>query len=250
MKTKPIILTVVTTAVIAASSLSASAAIATFDFYKLKSGGQAGDFIPDGVLGTDYFNVSGDFVSSAFPGSVGGDLNYTNNGISLTATAEFSDGITVVDASVVQDHENAWNTATRKGAGLGVYKPARILDTSDDNITRGESLIITFDREVDLKNIGLRAEGHDDSWDFEPASFKLNGVVMLLPEGIGSIDVAMTGTEFIFEFGGDDRVDPDQFYLASLTACESDRVPEGGAALALFSLGLIGLGAFRKRLTK
>jgi hypothetical protein len=237
-------------AVMAATTLPASAVIAVFDFYKLKSPTGVGDFLPDGTAGTDYFVVSGDNVSSDFPTLAGGALNFTNNGISLAATGVYFDGQERVRGSVVQDHENGWDSDT--GAGLGVYKPRPQggVDTSDDNITVGETLVITFDQEVTVKNIGLRAEGHDINWDFSPASFLLNGVVTALPEGIGSIDVDMTGTVFTFAYGGNDRVRPDQFYLSSLTACTKDRVPDGGATLALFGLGLASLGALRKRLAK
>lgn len=83
-----------------------------------------------------------------------------------------------------------------------------------------------------------------------PAYFLLNDVVTKLPEIDGSINVNMTGTEFTFAYGGDEKLRPDQFYLASLTACTPDRVPEGGATIALLGLALTSLGALRKRLVK
>lgn len=213
------------------------ASAANFYFYKLSNPQIGSDFLPNnGSV------LSGDIVST-----MGGYLEYTSDGLTLQATGTLAGS----PVAVVQDHENGWDADT--GAGLGVYKVLSPLDTSDDNITSREKLTITFDQEVTIERIDLRAEGHNINGWFTGATFLLNGVQTTLPDGIGYLDVNMTGTEFTFAF--DDSVDTagalrgDQFYLAALTASPST-VPEGGASVALFGLGLAGLSLVRRGLRR
>ena len=189
------------------------ATAAQFDFYKLKSPVGASDFLPSGP----YVNcTSGDKCSSNVDGGVfGGVLSYTDAGISLAASSSFNGGI----ASVVQDNEDAWSAT--KGAGLGVYHLKG--DNSDDNITTGEKLTITFAQVVTLTRIDLRSEGHNfTSWG-AGKTFLLNGASTALPQNLGYLPINMTGTVFTFEFGGQKA---DQFYLSAMTA---QPVPEPGA---------------------
>ena len=95
-------------------------------------------------------------------------------------------------------------------------------DSGDDNITLGEKLTITFDQIVNLSSIDLRSEGHNFTGWAANATFLLNGVSTLLPQGVGLIALNQTGSVFTFEFGG---ATPDQFYLASMTAA-APAVPE------------------------
>ena len=221
---------------VVAAGLSVSAA--QFDFYKLGRTGQ--DFLPDGTAGTDYFVVSGDNVSSIVPGTFGGTLDYTASGITLAASGTYTNplGVTSV-ASSVQDRENNW-TSTRR-AGLGVYHdPTKPLNTSDDNITLGETLTISFDRVVTITRIDLSSEGHNfTSWS-NNSTFLLNGVSTPLPKNVGYIDgLNLTGTSFTFAYGGNKA---DQFYLAALS------VPDGAATVTLMGLGLLALGTARRYL--
>ena len=77
----------------------------------------------------------------------------------------------------MRDHEPGWTAS--KGAGLGVYHLSG--DTSDDNITLGEKLTITFTQAVNLTSIGLRAEEHNFTGWSTGATFLLNGTSTLLP---------------------------------------------------------------------
>lgn len=218
-----------------AATLPASAV--PFDFYKLGRG--AGDFLPNGVAGTDYFIIAGDNVSSSLVTSsnFNGNLKFTSGGITATATGTFNNAT----AAVVQDSESGWSATT--GAGLGVYNVFP-LNTSDDNITAGEKLTITFNQVVRLTSIGLRAEGHNFTGWNSGDTFLLNGASTLLPLGIGSINLDQTGTQFTFAFGG---AHANQFYVASL---EASRVPEGGATIVLSGLSAIGLGVLRIRFAR
>lgn len=212
-------------------AIAVPASAAQFDFYKLKSPVGGSDFTPSGPS----FNCTGGdkCSSNVDAGSFGGSLSYSNAGVSLDASGSFMGGV----ASAVQDHENGWSATV--GAGLGVYHKTG--DTSDDNITSGEMLTITFDQVVTLTAIGLRSEGHNfTSWG-AGKTFLLDGVSTLLPQNVGSIAVNMTGQVFTFAYGG---TNADQFYLSSLTAVP---VPEPQSwAMLLAGLGALGFTLRRR----
>lgn len=215
-------------ALLAAAALPASAV--DFDFYKLGNG--APDFLPvDGVPCT-----GGDLCSTnVVAGIFGDDLTFMLGGITVHATSFFTGG----PSSVVQDHQPGWTASS--GAGLGVYHTTNPVDTSDDNVTLGETLTLTFDQVVHLTAVGLRAEGHNFTGWNAGATFLFNGASTLLPNGTGSIGgLDLTGTVFTFAYGGQT---PDQFYLSSLSVAA---VPEP-EIFALMAAGLAACGLASRR---
>ncbi len=203
------------------------AGAAQFDFYKLGNGG--GDFLASNGQGC----TGGDWCSSNVNGGVfNGNLSFSDGGVTAVATGNYNNAA----AAVVQDHQNGW-TAT-SGAGLGVYH-SKI--TSDDNITTGEKLTITFDQVVKLTSIDLRSDGHNFTNWTANSTFLFNNVSTSLPLGVGSIALNQTGQVFTFEFGGRNA---DQFYLAAMTA---SAVPEPETYALMFAgLGAIGLAVGRR----
>jgi len=229
------------TLAIAAAALPAAAA--QFDFYKLNQpNNPAQDFLPtNGIVCTTY-----DLCSSNVDGGVfGGELKFTSDGITASATGSYLGETT--RASAVQDSTKNWSASN--GAGLGVYHQVKV--TSDDNITFGEMLTITFDQAVTLTRIELRSEGHNYTNWTPGATFLLNGAQTELPQGTGYIDLNLTGTVFTFAFDGPApsltnavQSTGDQFYLAAMTV---QAVPEPGTyAMLLAGLGALGFVARRR----
>jgi len=194
--------------------------------------GAAADFTPT----SSFACTGGDLCSpNVGAGTFNGSLTYTDGGVSVTATGTLNG----VVAAVVQDHQSNWTFAS--SAGLGVYHSP--LDTSDDNITVGESLTLTFAQMVTVSAIGLRAEGHNYTNWAANSTFLFNGVSTLLPNGSGMIGgLNLTGDTFTFAYGG---TKPSQFYLASITVTP---VPEPEiVALMLAGLGATGFVARRRK---
>lgn len=224
-----------------AATVPAFAAVSVFDFSNLEyvSGHNTG-LLPSEVPNSGYWGCTGgDICSSNIGGSghqLGGDLVYTVGGISATATAKYLKNSQWNDATVVQDHENSYSAANKIGAGLGVYHVAG--DNSDDNITSGERLTLTFAGPVTLSSVMLRSDGHDTSWE-RNATFLLNGTSYKLSDTIAP---ALTGSVFTFQFGG---AKPDQFYLGGVTV---SAVPEPSSyAMLLAGVGLMGFIARRRK---
>lgn len=224
----------VSTLILSAAVLTASANPVTFDFYKLGHG--SGDFLPsDGVAAT-----GGDLASSNVVGHIfNGDLNFTIGGITATATATYNQAV----AAVVQDFESGWTSDRRIGAGLGVYHYASgSLDTSDDNITAGEVLTIKFSQVVNLTQIGLNNDGHVIFGTTNADKFYFNNVLMPL---IGTTNLSSIGDTFTFAFAPNANLTlSPQFYLSSLTV---SAVPDAGSTVAFIGAALVGLAAMRRK---
>jgi hypothetical protein len=221
---------------LAAMAVSVPAMALNMDFGDLKFINNANvGFLPtDGVRCT-----SGDLCSSDVDHGVrNGDLTFSKGGVVVHATGSFNSGA----AAVVQDHENGYDPLRLIGAGLGVYHKSG--DTTDDNITFGEKLTLTFDHAVTITGIGLRSEGHNVNEWISGATFLLNGAPVALPRGTGEIDhLQLTGTSFTFAYGGSHA---DQFYLSSLDIMDTVPEPASGSLL-LAGLGALGLAARRRR---
>lgn len=224
----------VASAVLALVGAQAHAVALNFDFGDLKwDGSRNTGFLP---TSSSYKCTNGDLCSSDVNNNrYGGGLTYTQQDVSLTATGSYRGHA----AAVVQDHDNSYTPGGKNGAGLGVYHTKY---TSDDNVTFGEVLTLTFNQDVTISNVGLRSETHD-VWNWtKGATLLVNGKEMLLPKGTGDLGVNLTGRTFTFAFN--DRCG-DQFYLSSLAV---QAVPEpASAAMLLAGLGLVGGIARRRR---
>ena len=230
---------VATLALAAAAALSGPASASpaiTFDFSDLKhAGGGAGDLLPSEVLNSGYWKCTGgDLCSSDIDhGHFGGDLKYTVAGLTATATGFYHGHL----VTAMQDHEGGWDPQRHIGAGLGVYHEAH--DNSDDNITKGETLKLTFSQVVTLTGLSLRADGHTGNFE-ENTTFLLDGHSLKLSHDINNL--SLTGTEFTFSYGGRKA---DQFYLGGVTVSPVPE-PETGAMLVA-GLGLLGWSARRRK---
>ena len=208
---------------------------ATFEFDNLKWNGTTNTgFLPtDGVRCT-----GGDLCSSDVDHNVrNGDLTFVSGGLTVHATAFYHGNV----AAVMQDHENGFNLSKHIGAGLGVYHLSH--DSSDDNVTSGEKLVLTFDHAVELTSFGLRADGHNATDWINNGTFLFDGQEMKLPKGTGVVNALdVIAKSFTFEFGGRH---PDQFYLSSLTV---SAIPEPSTyALMAMGLGAVAFVARRRK---
>jgi len=227
------LLSCIAVAVSLSATLTFPAYAAKFDFGDLEWRNNANvGFLPTAGA---HSCTGGDLCSSDVDhGKLGGSLVYTDDFLTATATGWY-DGKQV---AAMQDHENSY---PNNEAGLGVYHESG--NNSDDNITKGESLVLTFSKPVDLSEIGLRADGHDTTNWVSGATFLLSvdggaPESMLLPKGTGEIaGLDIIGTTFTFAYGGNKA---DQFYVSDLTVAA---VPEPAVA----ALMLAGLGLFAAR---
>ncbi len=218
------------TALLATTTISSASAASVFDFSNLTFNGVVNQgFLPTPLIPC----TAGDLCSSNVDGNVrNGALTYTQGGINVAATGTYNNAV----AAVVQDHENGY-VAHTIGAGLGVYHVSG--NTSDDNITAGERLTLTFDRLVNLSSIELRSEGHNTTGWLTGATFLFNGASTLLKGTMSGLN--LTGTTFTFAYGG---TNADQFYLGAMTV---SAVPEPEAfAMLLAGLGVIGVVGRRR----
>ena len=222
------------------------AAPVVFDFANLKydgSGTTLSDFTgfkpSDGV-----FCTVGDLCSSNVNNNIlGDDLTYGLGGFTVHATGYYNGN----RVAVVQDHDNGFNGLlfgpAAIGAGLGVYHVSG--NNSDDNVTAGEMLKLSFNQVVPVTTIGLRAEGHNTTGWITGATFEysLDGstwTTAFLPDNSGMFNLNLSSQNLYFKYGGGN---PDQFYVSSITAIPEPEI----YAMMLAGLGLMGFVARRRR---
>ena len=235
--------------VAAAGCLSFAAANAVpivttnFNFYQLGNG--ATDFLPSSgavISGCTTGDKCSHVVTSGK--TFGGSLVYTAGGITATATGTYNGNA----ATVVQDSTSGWTTVSGhagSGAGLGVYH--NINDASDDNITPNERLIITFDRVVTIKGIGVQADGHVNFSKDKKFNYSIDsGSTVLYTWGGGATDdFNLMGTSFSF-WTDTPYTACKQFYLSELDVVAAVPEPET-YALMLAGLGVVGFMAKRRK---
>ena len=197
--------------------------------------------------------TGGDLCSSNVDGkSFGGSLTYASGGITLVASATFlsptaKKGSTPIAAAVMQDHVSG----KVEVAGLGVYHTG---NNSDDNVTAGETLKMSFSQVVQLKSVVMDSDGHTNTWTgsnagktFQYSTDDIHWQSASLTSGqIGFAN--LQSNTFYFSYGG---LHPDQFYLGAMTVSAVSSiaaVPEPETyAMLLAGLGLIGAAVKRRK---
>lgn len=189
-----------------------------------------------------------DYVSLA-AGNEGGHQfhSYTDAGVTVTASGT-SVGDTYGD-NTPDYYAYLDDLSGGQPAGLGVCKAingsAQCTPSSDDNVTYNEALTLSFSQDVTLSNIVFRNGSHGTTFTAG------DGLVDISVDGGSFQSYSLThnftllnnivGSQFTF-IGSTSQSDDDQFYISSLsgdTVSGSVPVP---APLALFGLGLLGMG--------
>jgi len=152
----------------------------------------------------------------------------------------------------------------RNEAGAGVCKVlsgSQCSPGSDDNLTEGEVLAVSFDTDVEVNALSFRGENHPNDPDFDPgevfalsfddgATWKLgedlinakNGVYTASDPGDPGFNRLSAGTRMLLAYRNE------QFYLSAMEVTEVvGAVPlPAGLVLMVTGLGaLIGVGARR-----
>lgn len=190
--------------------------------------------------------ADGDASYGAAPGEYGASsITFTKDGITVTATG-VSDNDD--DTSQFAYLDSTWTHSGGGGeGGLGVCADLSVdqcLPSSDDNVTIGETLLLTFDQEVIITGITFRDGAHNPV-------FGEGAVFGLVVDGDTKVDQDLTfsytqswqGTSFEFSNSNDSDTDPYRFYMSALTVTAVPVPP----AVWLFASGLLGLVAVARR---
>ena len=230
------IISTVATAVVMA--LAAPVGAATFDF-----GRMANDFwnLASGPGGRPFEPSFQQFADSSLAGAL------EDEGVRiLSAVATQDDGRT---AHAFLDHD-----LSRRQAGLGVCSSGFLGNgvsecstgfgnhRSDDNITEGETVAVTFDQQVAFTDLEFRDAQH----------FLANGTLLIGGQNyvvdngrLAASDVSRIGrgSTFSFGYGGEN---PTEIYLTVATVAPVP-LPAGIGLLAAALGGLAGLRRMRRR---
>ena len=146
---------------------------------------------------------------------------------------------------------DVYNTGAHPNSGRNVCNPG-----SDDNVTIGEMLYFTFDTNVIIERIWFN-NTHDRDWTIDGGDYVLiNGVQVAGPgngyatgNNYNNTIGGASASNFLGPYGAGAGValsigfGDQQFYISGM---EVRAVPEPGT-LALFGIGLLGMGAMRRR---
>ncbi|MCB1734983.1 MAG: hypothetical protein H6981_03215 [Gammaproteobacteria bacterium] len=135
----------------------------------------------------------------------------SNGGVTVTAT-----GTSIGDTNSTPDYYAYLDSGN---AGLGVCKTVtsgmQCSPSSDDNVTFGEALNLTFSQAVTLDQLRFRNADHGTTFASNAdISISIDGGVFTDFSLVHLFNTPLTGTSFTFI--GDSTHDGDQFYISSV----------------------------------
>jgi len=209
----------------AAAATSFQVQAATFDFQAYADGSAS----------------NGEVFVNSLSNSGLGEYGYSSYSVEAT------DGIKVT-ATGNNGDSPAFAYLDSGNAGLGVCKALttghQCTPSSDDNVTSGETLVLTFNQEVSFTDMTLRNGGHGTTFG-EDSTFQLTIDNVLFGDVLlGDLKLFDWGSGTVFEFfNSSGEANPDVFYIDSMTVVSAVPLP---AAVWLFGSALLGFTGFRK----
>jgi len=211
------------------------------------------------TLGTVGFSITANSATFNFGGIANGNeygaksISFNDNGLSVVATGWSGN-------ELPQAEPDYFAYLDAGNAGLGVCQNLnnnnQCTPSSDDNVTYGETLRLTFDYEVSIDEIVFVNGNHGTNFT-DDFIFTIDGISQThaLTNSFGT-SLIMIGTVFEFynpNIGGGGNVSNDkQFYINTLTTGSRGLNPPEvpvPAAIWLFGSGLVGLVAIARRKT-
>lgn len=185
-------------------------------------------------------------ADGAYGESIWSLLNITEGGINVKITGSYNNGPSYAYLDSDKAGLGVCHTGPISASSVNVKYPNkgtnRCVDQADDNVTQLEKLTLVFDRNVTITNTKFLNADHGTTWatgtkvditDFSgTTSYAL----------VNNFNTALTGTTFVF--ANNISTKNDQFYINAMTVVET--VPEP-STIALFGLGLLGMGFLARR---